>query len=164
MKIRRPVNQALAVLAMLGAAFPLVARGSTATATIAVSANVTTSCTLGASSLPFGNYTAAVNNTTTVVVATCTLGTPYNVGLDAGLGVGATVTLRKMTLGGGTLNYALYSDSAHSLIWGTTIGTNTVVGTGNGLPQAINVYGQIPGSQNVAPGSYTDTVTATITY
>jgi spore coat protein U-like protein len=39
-----------------------------------------------------------------------------------------------------------------------------VTGTGNGAIQALTVYGQTPAGQYVSPGSYTDTITATITY
>jgi spore coat protein U-like protein len=62
------------------------------------------------------------------------------------------------------LNYELFRDSARTLNWGNTIGTDTVAGTGNGLAQTLTVYGRILGSQLVAPGAYTDTVTATLTY
>jgi spore coat protein U-like protein len=63
-----------------------------------------------------------------------------------------------------TLNYALYSDTARTKNWGNTVSTDTVTGTGSGGPQAITVCGQIPASQNPVPGSYTDTVTAILTY
>jgi spore coat protein U-like protein len=45
-----------------------------------------------------------------------------------------------------------------------TIGTDTVPLTGNGAAQVETVYGQIPAGQFVAPGSYSDTITATVTY
>jgi spore coat protein U-like protein len=44
------------------------------------------------------------------------------------------------------------------------VSTDTVAGTGNGAAQAITVYGQAAAGQYVAPGSYADTITATITY
>jgi spore coat protein U-like protein len=144
---------------------PAAGQASTATASIAVSATVLSFCTVSASALAFGNYQSVVVNQTTTVTATCTTGTTYNVGLDAGQGTGATVSARKMTsTGSNTLTYGLYSDSAHSVVWGNTIGTNTVTGTGNGAAQTLTVYGQIPGSQFSAPGSYTDTVAVTLTY
>jgi spore coat protein U-like protein len=39
-----------------------------------------------------------------------------------------------------------------------------VAGARNGAVQALTVYGQTPAGQYLAPGSYTDTVIATITY
>ena len=140
------------------------ARAATATSTMAVTATVLSFCTITAAPMAFGTYSTALVNAASTIVVTCTVGTTYNIGLDVGQGSGATVTQRKMTLNTNTLPYGLFSDSAHSVPWGNTVGTNTLAGTGNGLVQTIPVYGQIPASQVVAPGLYTDTVTATITY
>jgi spore coat protein U-like protein len=154
----------LLVLAILCSAGTAGAQASTATATILVTATVLSFCTITALPLPFGNYSQAALAATTTVSATCTLGTPYNIGLDPGTGTGGTVAARKMTYLTNTLTYSLYQDSGHSTVWGNTIGTNTVTGTGNGAIQSLTVYGLIPASQLVTPGAYTDTVTATITY
>ena len=153
----------LAAGLLLGQGIP-AARAATATSTIAVSATVLSFCSLTALPLAFGNYSTALVNATTSLTVTCTVGTTYNVGLDVGQGTGATVSLRKMAFNTSLLGYSLYADAAHSIVWGNTVGTNTQTGTGNGLAQAITVYGQIPAGQAVAPGLYTDTVTATITY
>jgi spore coat protein U-like protein len=40
-----------------------------------------------------------------------------------------------------------------------------VAGTGTGVVHSLTVYGQIPAGQSVTTtGSYTDTITATVTY
>lgn len=140
------------------------ADAATATSTMAVSATVLSFCSITAAPLAFGNYSTAVTNATTALAVTCTVGTTYNIGLDLGLGTGATVSQRRMTFNTSALSYGLYSDAGHTVVWGNTVGTNTLAGTGTGLVQSINVYGQIPANQVVAPGLYTDTVTATITY
>ncbi len=143
------------------------AQASTSTATIAVSASVLSSCGVTALPLAFGTYspTQSTNSTaTTTIAVTCTNGTPYNVGMNAGTGTGATVATHKMTSGSNTLNYTLYQDSGYSTVWGTTIGTNTETGTGTGLVQTITVYGSITALQSVPAGSYTDSVTVTLTY
>ena len=140
---------------------------TTVTTSIAVSASVLSSCGVTALPLAFGTYTPTqATNTTaqTTVVVTCTNGTPYNVGLNAGTGTGATVATRKLTSGSNLLSYTLYSDSGYSTVWGNTIGTNTVTGTGSGLSQTINVYGSITALQAVPAGNYTDTVTVSLTY
>ena len=144
-----------------------VAGASTATSTMAVSATVVSSCTVSTTPMSFGNYNNTLLTSTATVTATCSNTTPYNVGLNAGTASGATVTTRAMFVSGTpsvVLNYGLYSNSGHTTNWGMTVGTDTVTGTGNGSAQAITVYGQIPAGQLVAPGSYTDTITATITY
>jgi len=69
-----------------------------------------------------------------------------------------------MASGTNVLNYQLYSDSARSTIWGNTVGTDTVTGSGTGLALDHTVYGSIPAAQVVPAGSYQDTITVTISY
>jgi spore coat protein U-like protein len=121
-------------------------------------------CGISASNLNFGNYTGTVNNATTTLQVGCTSGTSYHVGLDAGTASGATVTTRKMQNGTATLAYALYSNSGRTTNWGNTSATNWWAGTGTGAAQTLTVYGQVAAGQYVTPGSYTDTITATISY
>ena len=154
---------ALSLLALSLASTPAVA--ATATTTFGVSATVQATCLVSATALAFGTYTGVVANSTSAVSVTCTNTTPYNVGLSAGLATGATVSARKMTgPASALLGYSMYSDSARTVNWGQTIGTDTVAGTGNGSAQAITVYGQAAAGQYVAPGAYADTITATVTY
>ena len=138
---------------------------ATSTATFQVSANVPAICLISATNLAFGAYTGAVASATSTVSVTCTNTTPYTVGLDGGTATGATVAARKMTgPRGALLAYSLSRDSAHTLNWGNTIGTDTQSGSGNGNAQTLTVFGQIAANQFVAAGNYTDTITATITY
>jgi spore coat protein U-like protein len=138
---------------------------ATVTTTFGVTATVQATCLVSATALAFGTYTGAVATSTSAVSVTCTNTTPYNLGLSAGLATGATVTTRKMTgPASAVLGYSLFSDAARTVNWGQTIGTDTVTGTGNGSAQAITVYGQATAGQFVAPGAYTDTITATVTY
>ncbi|OYR19401.1 spore Coat Protein U domain protein [Brucella thiophenivorans] len=66
--------------------------------------------------------------------------------------------------GGATITYSLYRNAARDTVWGDTTGTNTLAGTGTGAAQQLTVYGRVPPQNTPAPGTYTDTVTATITY
>lgn len=137
------------------------------TTTFAVQATITATCTINsASTLNFGTVGVLASNTdqTSTIQVTCTNTTPYNIGLDAGTGSGATVAVRKLTSGGSTVNYSLYSDSGRTTVWGTTIGTDTVAATGSGTGQNYTVYGRIPAQTTPAPGSYADTITVTVTY
>lgn len=138
---------------------------TTSTSTSA-SATVATNCNISATNLNFGTVgllTANVDATTTVAVQ-CTNATPYNVGLNAGTGTGATVANRKMTSGTKTVTYSLYSNSGRTTIWGNTVGTDTVTGTGSGSTQSLTVYGRVPAQTTPAPATYTDTIVATVTY
>lgn len=135
------------------------------TSSMAVSASVAALCTMSAQPLAFGAYNSAQNDANTTINVTCTNGTTYSVGLDAGGGSGATTSARKMTgPGGATLNYNLFTNAARSTNWGNTVGTDAVAGTGAGVSQTLNVYGRIPANQFPSPGAYNDTVTITLTY
>jgi len=154
-----------AILAAALAASPAFA--ATATATTAVSATVQSTCLITAGSMAFGTYTGVQADSTATISVTCTNTTPYTIGLNAGLGVTptATVTTRHMTgPAAANLNYGLYSDAGRANNWGLTPGTDTVAGTGNGAAQPLTLYGRVAAAQFVAPGAYTDTVTATVTY
>lgn len=141
------------------------AKAATLTTSFGVSVTVQASCLVTASSMTFGTYSGAAVNATSTVSVTCTNSTPYNVGLSAGMATGSIVDTRKMTgPGSATLGYALASNSQGTVNWGQTVGTDTVAGTGNGSTQALTVRGQIPAGQYVAPGSYSDSVTVTVTY
>lgn len=141
------------------------ASAATASTTFQVTATVQATCLISANPLAFGTYTGTQTDATSTLSVTCTNTTPYNVGLDAGTATGATVTTRRMTgPSSALLNYALFSDSARTITWGNTVGTNTVTGTGNGNAQTLTVYGRVAAGQFVAPGAYADTITATITF
>src|ERR1700712_1858098 len=113
------------------------AQAATATATMAVSATVLSFCTIAALPLAFGSYSSVVLAATSTLTVACTTGTTYNIGLDNGGGTGATPAIRKMSYLTNTLNYSVYSDAAHSTVWGPTVGTNTVTGTATGLAQVL---------------------------
>ena len=141
---------------------------TTTTTTFAVSAQIVATCTINsASTLNFGNsigvLSANVDQSSTIQV-TCTNTTGYTIGLDAGTGSGATVAVRKLTSGGTTINYSLYTTNTFGTVWGNTIGTDTVAGTGTGSTQSYTVWGRIPPQTTPAPGTYTDTITVTVTY
>ncbi|APH59659.1 Csu type fimbrial protein [Granulibacter bethesdensis] len=138
---------------------------ATSTTTFQVTATVQASCVIQAANLSFGNYSGSQTDATSTIQVTCTNSTPYNVGLSAGTGSGATVSNRKMTLNGtSALPYALYSDSSRSTNWGNTPNQDTVSGTGNGSGQSLTVYGRIQTGNYPTPGSYADTITATVNF
>ena len=137
----------------------------TATAVFSVTATGLPGCTITANPLNFGTYSGLLINSSSTITATCSSATSYNVGLNAGTATGATVTNRSMTgPASSLLSYRLFSNSTRTTNWGNTVGTNTVAGTGAGTAQTLTVYGQIPAGQAARPGSYTDTITATINY
>ena len=141
---------------------PAVAQ--TATTTFQVTATVQATCLIAATDLAFGAYTGVQADATSTITITCTNTTTWNIGLNAGTAPGATVTTRRMLNGAAQLAYALFRDPARTLNWGTTIGTDTLSGTGTGIATPLTVYGRVTAAQFPAPGGYVDTITATITF
>ena len=159
----------IAVLLMLGMLpwVELQAQSQTVSTTFRVQARVEAVCAVTASDLNFGTYTSQAGTPlqgTTLLRATCTPGSTYNVGLSEGTSPGATVNARKMASGTNALNYQLYSDSARSTIWGNTTGTDTVTGVGTGLAVDHTVFGAVPAAQVVPAGDYADTITVRVYY
>lgn len=151
----------IAILALGFASTSAVA--TTATATFNVTATVSNSCTITAAALAFGAYTgAAVVLGTSNLTINCTNLASYSVGLSTGSG---SFTTRTMTNGTSTLGYNLYTTAGDTVVWGDGTGsTAQVTGTGSGSNQTIAVNGKIPAGETSLTGTYTDTITATITY
>ncbi len=142
------------------------AEALTATGSFGVQVAIAATCVVtSATTLDFGTQGVLSANVdqTSVINITCTNTTPYNIGLDKGLN-GSSVLTRQMKAGAAVVNYSMYSDSGRTTNWGNTVGTDTVAATGNGSAQAFTVYGRIPPQTSPAAGTYTDTITVTVTY
>src|SRR5262245_60983838 len=115
------------------------ADAATTTSTCTVDVTITAQCLINSgSALGFGTQgvlSANVDQTSTIVVQ-CTDTTTYDIGLDAGTGTGASVATRKLTGGGATIDYRLYSNAGRTTVWGNTVATDTVSATGNGAAQS----------------------------
>ncbi len=147
---------------------PNTAWATDSTTTMGVSATVLNACLVTATNMAFGSYnptSSTPTDATSTINVTCTPGTSFNVGLNAGSTGGATVSTRQMLNGATPLGYALYSNAGRSTNWGNTPGTDTVAQTASTiLPISFTVYGRISPQQDVGAGSYTDTVTVTVSY
>lgn len=161
-----PFSPAVGVLmAVAGfALLPTAAIAATTNTTFTVSVAVPATCLISATALSFVAYTGVVDVATSSISMTCSNTTNYNVGLNAGLASGATVSTRRMSNGANVISYSLYSDPNRTLNWGQTVGTDTITGTGSGTTQVLTVYGRVPAGQFVTPGNYSDTIIATVTY
>ncbi|WP_049722208.1 Csu type fimbrial protein [Gilvimarinus polysaccharolyticus] len=131
-------------------------------------ATVPASCVIDVvNNLNFGSTPGLISSNqdqTTNFSFTCTKTTPWKVSLDDGLhAVGAT---RHMRLGTteNYVEYELYRDSGRTLRWGNTPDVDTVNNAGTGSSQNLTIYGRVPAPQSLPSGSYSDTVTVTITY
>jgi len=160
----------LAVL-LLFSATPAFAGQSTSN--FQVTASVAANCTISSTNIAFGVYDPVLTNSSTGVDVDaagsvnirCTKGTAPNIGLS--LGSNAIGSIRRMVDGAGAeyLSYEIYSNAGRTVVWGNSAGS-WVVHTPTGPPNTANypTYGRITRGQDVAPGSYTDTVTATVNF
>src|SRR5690606_3013551 len=117
--------------------------------------------------LSFGTvpgFITSSHDQTSAITFTCTRRTAWHVALDDGQH--ATGGSRRMRMGstGNYVSYELYRDPARSQRWGTSIGNDTVSGTGTGSAQSLTVYGRVPAPQTLPAGNYHDVVTVTVTY
>lgn len=156
---------ALALLSAFACAHPAWAGNDTDT--FEVTATVLATCEVSAQDLVFGNYNplaGAPLDAATTLSVTCTNGTGYQVGLSLGDGPGASTTTRYMSQGSDTLGYSLFQNAGRTTVWGDTLGSNTVVGTGTGSAATIDIFGRIPMQQAAPAGDYDDTITVTVTW
>ena len=164
----RRLALASALFVAVGSAAPSMASTATTTSNLGITASVPNNCTISASPLNFGTYnpTSLLTGTGTVTT-TCTSGASATITLGQGSnpdgGSSDAYPFRQLAVGTNKLTYYLYQDAGRVTVWGNTAGTGlSINGTGNA--QGSTVYGQIPAAQNVPAGSYSDTVTATVTY
>jgi spore coat protein U-like protein len=129
-------------------------------------ASVLANCTVSATGVNFGSSGAITSNVDAAgtVSVQCTNSTPYTVGLNGGNSGATDPTQRKMAKASETITYGLYQNAARTQPWGSTVGTNTVAGTGSGSNQALTVYGRVASQTTPSPGTYTDSVVVTVTY
>lgn len=158
----------LAGVAMVGnLALALPADAATSTGTMPISATVVATCTVSATPMAFGNYSGVVANSTATITVQCTNGASPWVGLDAGGGThpAATTTSRNMTGGTAGLLYQLCQNVGCTTNWGNLVGDSPAAVLSTGALTTLTVYGRIAAGQFTgAPGTYTDTVTATVNY
>jgi spore coat protein U-like protein len=124
------------------------------------------SCTISATTVAFGNYdplTGTPTDTTGTVTYQCDFVVLPTITLSTG--ASSSYAARQMVSGAERLNYNLYQDATHLIVWGDgTGGSVSYVASVSflNLSVPVTVYGRIPAQQNAAAGSYSDTIVATI--
>ena len=141
-------------------------------------------CTVSSTTVPFGTYNPAsstpLDNNSSTVTVTC----DYSKSCNSNCNTTATVYLsrgngtfaqRQLRSGTNTLAYNIYTSSNYSQIWAdsTYSGTDYVSKVisncssqcNRSYSQDFTLYGRIPALQyTVVPGSYTDTLTVTVSF
>ena len=154
---------------------------ASAPATIAVSATVSTTCTITATPLAFGDYdpigvnaTADKTGTGSVTVACAKGAATVTIGMNYGTHVSGT-TQRQMVGPTATdlLSYNLFQPSTTTagapcpgtIAWTTTApGLLVLPAAPSKAARTFNVCGTIPMGQDATAGAYTDTVIATLNF
>ena len=151
----------------LGTASPALAQS--ATSTFSASTTVAKNCSITTTPVALGSYDPVVANlaapldATGTVVVTCTKGAGTRI--DLGLGTNAAGSTRRMAGGGDFLAYELYQDPGRSIAWGTGAGAGQAISVApSKAARTFTVYGRVAAGQDVAAGSYNDTVLATINF
>jgi spore coat protein U-like protein len=137
-------------------------------------------CTASATGVAFAIYdpsATAPNDSTGTVAVSCsyTGGGATQVAYSVRLSTGGSGSYapRRMSAGANQLNYDLYSDAGHTLVWGNGLGGTTFMsgsftvgpGVGNGLRQdSRTVYGRMPALQDALDGTYADTIVVTLEF
>mgnify|MGYP002636165995 FL=1 len=164
---------ASAILIAAGSAAPAMA--GALSADVEVTATVPNNCTISTSSIGFGNYDPIGSNSNTPLTAsgsvtiTCTKEASASITLGQGSNAGegstdSTPARRLHNNFGDFLSYQIYQDSNLNTVWGNTADTG-VLELGNGAEQEKTVFGRIAAGQNNVPaGSYSDIVSATVTF
>jgi spore coat protein U-like protein len=164
------LRHALCILIMALLLAPTT-HAATATTTFAVRIIITAACdisTTAPTDVNFGTQPSTATNIDNqgALNVNCTPSAAYTISLDNGLN-GTDANTRKMSNGTALVPYQLYRNAGRTAadIWGSTAGTggNVLASSGTGTVQVIPVFGRVPNA-NFPGGTYTDTITATITY
>lgn len=171
--IERCMRASVAVACAAVLALP--AQAGTNTGTLSPSMTITKTCLATAATVSFPEYLP--NSSVALSVAgmgatiqcnngdawSITAGPGNNAAHKAGT-CGSAACQRAMT--DGSSHYIGYDLFVGACCSGTTVWntTNKISGTGDGSVQAVTFWGMVAASQNVAAGTYTDTVVATYTF
>jgi spore coat protein U-like protein len=168
MSVKRALTWVLPVLVLMVTVG--VADAASQTTNLSVTASVAANCTISTATLAFGAYDPVITHAATgtdlagtgTVTISCTRGAVTNV--ELGLGANASGTQRRLTNGTDFLNYDIFQDSGHTVVWGTGTARKDTGTATSKAPVNHTTFGLIPKGQDPGTGSYTDTVIATVNF
>ena len=122
----------------------------------------------------FGNYSvfasgAPQTTTTTFNVQCSSNGVQVTISLSRGINSASFNPRTMKNAVSATLNYNLYTDAANTTIWGDGSGgtvsqTYMMVPSQSTLPAAVPIYATVALGADMAAGSFSDTITATLAW
>jgi spore coat protein U-like protein len=121
------------------------------------------------SDISFGAYDvfSALPNTSGVgsLTISCSGGGEHsNFDVTLSTGQSNSYAYRIMKNGPNSLNYNLYTNAARTVVWGNGTGSSSVMSASRNGTTLLSVFGLIPDGQDVAFGTYTDSITATVNF
>ncbi len=130
------------------------------------------SCSISASGVNFGVYdpmAPSPNNSTGQVEVDCTTGQSVSYAIQLSAGNSNNYAMRKLLNGSSLLNYNLFTNAAHTIIWGNGASGSSQVSDSakckNKKTCIHTVYASIPALQTGAPiGTYSDNIVVTLVY
>jgi len=132
-----------------------------------ISATVAGSCSISATDVNLGAYVpgASTLEGTGTIGYQCTPGLSPAIALDNGL-YSPNPNNRILVNNSSSLSYQIYQDSGYSTVWGDgTNGSSVESVTADGNNDTTTVYVAVPTNiTGVVAGTYSDTVTATISW
>ncbi len=143
-------------------------QAATATKNLEVSTVVAPNCKIVISDLAFGAYDPLEQNASRELQGAadvrmiCTRDARATIVIDTGRN--AVGRSRALSDGNQRVSYQLYRDSDRTQVWGSGAEGLQFVSTGYKNPQQFTVYARIPPGQEVASGTYTDVVMATVDF
>jgi spore coat protein U-like protein len=123
----------------------------------------------------YNGFQATALDASAVFVVSCSrLGGAATQPITVGIGpssVSGAIATRQLRLAAGTdlLNYNLYRDAGRSIVWGSTLGTNTVtqnltVPNRASRSATFTIFARVNALQDVRAGTYNDSLTVTVTF
>jgi spore coat protein U-like protein len=167
-RLRDPILRLAGVAVLAGAAWPAQA-ACTGIGLFACSATVSVALPVS-----FGSYNPGsaktgstdISVTGTVTGAGVVVTLSYSISLSAG--ASGNLAARAMPGPGTPLAYNLYTTDTYQAIWGNNGRSDSysLLASVGGVSRTVpyTVYGLVPAGQYVAAGSYSDTITVTVTY
>ena len=154
---------------------PVILFSCTALAASEESCALLQSCSVSATAVNFGTYdplsgsAAQSSGTVTVDCQVLLVGLFVSWTVTLSTGSSGSYVARQLRSGVNSLSYNLYTNAARTSVWGDGTNGTGVVSANPFLIVGSNtvnytVYGSIPAAQDRPAGTYSDTLTVTMTY
>lgn len=134
---------------------PLAASAGSSTATVAVTATISSNCIIAASPLQFGSYDPLVANNSTALTASSTINVTCTQGSNPNVAIGGSGSAQMLLNG---------TDTTNALNYTYTLTPPATLTLGINSPNAFTLSGSVAAGQDVSVGSYSGSLVATVNF